>query len=196
MSDTNLHPDELLPWYVNNTLDSAEREQVEQHLKTCASCQQEVELLRAVQQHVKQSQRTESPGELGLRRLLRDVKQAQRKPHAWLPVALAASLVVIVMQATVLVTMLSTTDQAIAPLGEQTQTDRAQLQVRFVATASELEIRTVLNEVDGVIISGPGALGVYHVRLATIRANQTAQIETALQRLRAHTQVVHYVAAE
>lgn len=47
--------DELLPWYVNGTLDDRERAQVERHLTTCSSCQENVRLWSnvrsAVQDH-------------------------------------------------------------------------------------------------------------------------------------------------
>jgi len=40
---------ELLPWYVNGTLESSEREAVERHLQTCAACRRELEELRGLQ---------------------------------------------------------------------------------------------------------------------------------------------------
>jgi hypothetical protein len=39
----------LLPWFVNNTLDHAEREVVRLHLTDCVECQDEVSLLSSVQ---------------------------------------------------------------------------------------------------------------------------------------------------
>src|SRR5205085_9113021 len=40
---------EVLPWYVNATLEAGERRAVEEHLKDCAECRQEVLELRAIQ---------------------------------------------------------------------------------------------------------------------------------------------------
>ncbi|MEX2496809.1 MAG: zf-HC2 domain-containing protein [Woeseia sp.] len=45
--------DELLPWFVNNTLSAAERDQVRQHLDGCTACQESVSLLSAVQSAVR-----------------------------------------------------------------------------------------------------------------------------------------------
>ena len=38
---------ELLPWFVNQTLDSAEHKAVLEHLETCGVCLDEVEELRS-----------------------------------------------------------------------------------------------------------------------------------------------------
>jgi hypothetical protein len=51
---------ELLPWYVNDTLDEAERKFVHEHVGTCKDCRDNVELLSQVQRAV----RTESPAPL------------------------------------------------------------------------------------------------------------------------------------
>ena len=41
--------DALLPWFVNDTLDEGERDAVDRHLRECARCRREVDLLRDVQ---------------------------------------------------------------------------------------------------------------------------------------------------
>jgi len=51
---------ELLPWYVNDTLDEAERNFVHGHIGTCEDCRENVELLSQVQRGI----RTESPAPL------------------------------------------------------------------------------------------------------------------------------------
>jgi hypothetical protein len=51
---------ELLPWYVNDTLDESERNLVREHVDNCKECRSEVELLQQIQGAV----RTESPAPL------------------------------------------------------------------------------------------------------------------------------------
>jgi anti-sigma factor RsiW len=41
--------DEILPWFVNGTLDGGERAAVEQHVRECARCRREVDLLKQLQ---------------------------------------------------------------------------------------------------------------------------------------------------
>ena len=45
--------DELLPWYVNKTLDEREHARVERHLETCTACQENVRLWSQVQNTVR-----------------------------------------------------------------------------------------------------------------------------------------------
>lgn len=45
----------LLPWYVNNTLETSEHRQVEQHLRTCLICRRELIALRKLATEVKQA---------------------------------------------------------------------------------------------------------------------------------------------
>ena len=46
---------ELLPWYVNGTLEGAERAQVDAHLSACLPCRRELEAQRALQTALAQS---------------------------------------------------------------------------------------------------------------------------------------------
>jgi anti-sigma factor RsiW len=196
MSDHRPHPDDLLPWYANGTLAGEERANVEAHLESCERCRQELALMYALRNSVKQLGAADAPAELGRRRLIREVKSDRGIPHGWWRPALAAAAVVIVVQTLVLGTLLWPREAAITPLGGTAVSGTALLQVRFVPTATEAEIRAALAEVNGTIVDGPGALGVYSVRLAGITATQTVEIENAAQRLRARRQVVLQVAAE
>jgi len=45
--------DQLLPWYVNNTLAESEREQVEQHLAQCPACRENVDFLSRIEDVVR-----------------------------------------------------------------------------------------------------------------------------------------------
>lgn len=89
---------ELLPWYVNDTLDESERELVRQHISDCETCRNDVELLAQVQHAV----RTESPAPLvpaprsdALLAALDGRHRKQMRHNRWLWLA-AASIVVLV----------------------------------------------------------------------------------------------------
>lgn len=70
MSQVSLdHPEDLLPWYVNNTLQDEERQRVKEHLGFCLSCRRQVRQLEALRSDV-QATDEEPPGVAGLERLV------------------------------------------------------------------------------------------------------------------------------
>lgn len=190
--------DLLLPWYVNGTLDAEERRQVEAYLERSAQAREDVELLRQLRQQVKDQEQENSPGELGLQRLKREIKQDAERQKAsadkmtgkvvtvasfWRPLAVAACLA-LVIQAGVMVGMnagVITLDGDVSIAGKAP----AVLQVTFAPEATEQDIRDVLQAAGASIADGPTALGIYNLRLvdpagttvdealATLRANDT-----------------------
>lgn len=190
--NVNEHPDALLSWYVNRTLDRAERDRVEHHLATCARCRDEVLFLEGLHAHV-QSEQVTPPTELGLKRLLRDVK-AERKRGAslWWQRAAAAAIVVVVIQAGLLANLYRQPPDTFRPLGDAST--EAVLQVRFSPEATEARIRAVLQESGAVFVDGPSASGVYRLRLTTEPASDEAMARQ-LARLR-DSGIVEHVARE
>ena len=68
------HPEELLPWYANGTLEGDELRQVEEHLASCLACRREVQQLEALRGGVKEASDPSAgqgaPGGEGLERLM------------------------------------------------------------------------------------------------------------------------------
>lgn len=185
-----VHPDELLPWYANGTLAGAELEAVEAHLRGCARCRAEVELLGELREKVKQSAPVAVPDEVGLQRLLREARRSRlAHPHRWLRPALAAAVAAIVVQAALIGWLWTTRAPVMEPLGEGTPAGVV-LQVRFDPAAPEARIRAFLQDHDAVVIDGPSALGVYRVRLHGARAGDSAAAARALAEFRAASGIV------
>ncbi|MEO3429934.1 hypothetical protein AAFN88_13805 [Pelagibius sp. CAU 1746] len=199
--DENL--DLLLPWYVNGTLEAGERRAVEAYLEESAQARDEVELLRQLRQQVKDQAFENSPGELGLQRLKREIKQdaEQQKGSAdrmtgkvltvasfWRPLAIAACLAIVV-QAGVMVGM----NSGLIPTGGDVTTATggapAVMQVTFAPDATEQDIREVLQAAGASIADGPTALGIYNLRLVDPKATT---VEEALAALRANGTVVTF----
>jgi len=194
MNNRSQHPDELLPWYVNGTLAGTERDAVETHLAACERCRGELRLLTLLRQQVKRAGGGESPGELARLKLLHAVRQSARRRLVW-PLALAAALAVVAVQTVLLVNLWRPEPQAITPLGSLPGHE-AVLQVRFAPQATEPQMRAVLNEVNAVLIDGPGPLGLYRVRLEGLDSTQRDELEAAAAKLKSRGRVVRHVAIE
>lgn len=193
--------DLLLPWYVNGTLSAEERRQVEAYLERSSHARDEVELLRALRQQVKDEAVENSPGELGLQRLKREIKQAEQAPAGgdrmagrtitvasfWRPLAVAACLAVVV-QAGVMVG-LGDFGGDVGPASGPTGLPPAVMQVTFAPDATEAEIRELLQSVGAVIADGPTALGIYQLRLVDA---ESTSLDEALTTLRANGDVVTF----
>ena len=84
----------LLPWYVNGTLDDADRGRIRRHIQDCADCRENVEMLTEVRRAV----RSGSPAPLvpapDEQRLLAALDQDGRGKvrHAWPWIAAAATV--------------------------------------------------------------------------------------------------------
>lgn len=190
------HPDELLPWLANGTLAGAEREAVETHLATCERCRRELAWLESLRSSVAEAGIVQAPGEFGLNRLLRDIRRQPKiaERRRWLAPALAASLAVVALQA-VMIAHLWTRPAHIAPLGRETL-DADVLQIRFQPRATEADIRDALQAIGANLIDGPGALGIYRVRLEPGVSGRPMETSQAIEILKSHPNVVSQVVVE
>ena len=190
------HPDELLPWLANHTLAGAEKREVEAHLATCERCRGELAWLESLQSGVAEIELAQAPGEFGLIRLLKNIRQrpgfAQR--NRWLAPALAASLAIVVLQGVVLV-QLWPRHEVIVPLGGEMLQANV-LQIRFNPRATEAEIRDALQAVGASLIDGPGALGIYRVRLEPGESGKVLEPAQAAAMLNARTDIVIQVVSD
>ena len=192
------HPEELLPWYANDTLTGDERQRVEDHLRDCGQCRQELAWLQRLRQQVKGLQPQDSPGELVRAKLLREVRsQPRRQRVQWWQAALAASLAVIVIQGAVIFRLSGPGNMqvAAAPIGSLPGQE-ALVRIRFKPTATETQIRQALRVINGAVVDGPGDSGVYYVRLEGLDTTQPFEIQDAVQRLKTASPVVLDVGME
>lgn len=190
MTDTEQHPLDLLPWYVNGSLSAGEQQQVAAHLQGCEACRAEVELLRAMRDVSKQV--TEPvPGEFAWQRLQRDMRQEKTMPAPrrqwWLPSLAAAAVLVIAVQGVLLFNFTQEDGYGLAGGGH----DGVVVQVKFNAQATEADIRALLHAAGAEIIAGPGASGVYRLRL--VAQDSGADLQARYEQLQANRDVIDYL---
>lgn len=84
----------LLPWYVNDTLDEAERRRVEEHIESCARCRDDVDLLADVRRAVRNGSPAPLVPSRDEERLLAALDRSGRRAtrRAWPLLAAAAAV--------------------------------------------------------------------------------------------------------
>jgi anti-sigma factor RsiW len=192
--------EELLPWFVNGTLEGEELALVEQHLRECFRCQHEVESLRELQAAYVGSEMAPDPAQSfqKLRRRLVETRTAARlmprlpglrrfcqQALLWAPWAVAAELVAIV----VLGALVVSGGEPAAPyrtLGASDAVRRATgtVVVVFDPRITEAELRRIVRATGGRIVDGPTGADAYVLELPAERQAAT------LEALRAQRAVV------
>lgn len=154
----------LLPFYLNETLQGEEKMAVEQALAEDESLRDELLFLQKLQGHLQQPSQSNSPGELGLKRLQRSIKQQSTPPeqsvNRWRIATIAACLMLVVQTTN----NISQTDTYQTAGGKAEIQYKGQLMsVTFAPDATEQSIRKLLMEANASIVDGPSALGIYYL---------------------------------
>jgi hypothetical protein len=175
---------ELLPWFVNGTLEQAERVLVEQHVQGCAACRRERDWLQRLSGAYAQSELAVD-GELAFRRLerqllARDVRvRAGGSPRMrmrtgrlrglftanapWLKFALAMQIGVIVALAWAFAVR---EPPRFHVLGATPMRAGSNIIVVFDPATRESELRRILREVGARVVDGPTAANGYVLDVA------------------------------
>jgi hypothetical protein len=213
---------ESLPWYVNGTLDQAERAAVTQHLATgCDECAREVKSLTAMHKAVKTAgDEAPEPSPFLLNRALAEIEdyertraQEQSRPAAtasprlwdrlresWWPktpvfarVALATQLALVLVLGAVAVYQYENPQvKYTTSTGPGTADGGAKLSVIFNENATAGAIRQALEEIHGSIVEGPTAQGRYTIQLA-ISLEQRAELDKIMRTLQEKKDIVRSV---
>ncbi|HLQ52552.1 MAG TPA: zf-HC2 domain-containing protein [Terriglobales bacterium] len=206
---------ELLPWYVNATLKEDERKTVESHLAGCRECALELESLALMRKAVVElGDEVPTPSPVLLHQALAQIEDYERtRPPSrrseasgnfwdrlavwWRPTPVFARALIAVQLVLVLVlgamvfhqqNRIDSYKTLTAPVSEK---GSVRLAVGFREGASEAEITQTLLGIQGKIVDGPSALGLYTIQVP-IRPEQTQAIEKLLQTLRENRRVVRF----
>jgi len=179
----------LLAFYINGSLDKAEHQALEQALAQDTTLQAEADFLHALRRGI-QARDLATPGDLGLKRLQRDLHRQQRTAtgRAWRWATMAAG-VLLILQTAMLIDR-PTTPDLYAPLSGP-QVAGNILQLSFVPAAHVADINAVLASIGARIIAGPGASGLYRIALP-----RHVDADKMVAKLKTRADIITYVARE
>ena len=168
---------ELLPWYVNGTLDAGDRAWMELHLAEHAQAREELAWYRSLQTHVRQDVPA-VPKTIGLSRALHLIRGdrptlAERVTGFFASLGMRpglalAGVALMAVQGGVIYNLLQAgPDDAvqIRTLGTATATTGPLLKLNFAPDAREVDMRLALVSVQGNLAAGPGPQGDYFIRV-------------------------------
>lgn len=193
---------QLLPFYVNGSLPSSERNWIDHELQRSPELRAEVSAIVSLQTQIKAATSTidcERGWDQICKQILGDPQAGRRlrslEKHSlrrWsVPVGLAASILASVLIAALMYAPpKEVANVTFTPLGESgasMDAARVVVQVTFRPTAQEGAIRELIAALRGEIVAGPGALGIYSIRLHHSHAQQ------AVIELRARAELVESV---
>jgi len=197
---------ELLPWYVNGSLNADEAVPVERHLANCPACRQEVERCRNLAL-VTRSSRLEnrqgwapSPRHFG--QILAQVDAAETAPstgrpslahrlRSWLletptpmrwAFAFQAALIVALTGVLFAPAPPDAPYETLSRTAESAASERVRLRMVFAEEATEKELRDLLHDIDATIVDGPTPQGIYTVQLSVAASASAEQISAKVAR--------------
>lgn len=202
---------DLLPWYVNRTLEAAEQDIVKEHLKTCITCRIELSQQQRIFEKIQQSDLLQQVSQVSLAQLKKRINdqgksntsmvlsrsgKELRSSSQWIGfvkyTALAASLLIMATP----FMLISTIDQSelrgeyrtlANPSAGESLHNR--IRIVFANQPDPEQIESILNNVSGHIINGPSQNGVYEVQIGYGQPD-LQNISDAIARLRKNPRVV------
>jgi hypothetical protein len=167
--------EELLPWYVNGTLNAEDRAAVEAHLQAHPEAEAELAWFRSLSARI-QDDVPAVPETIGLARamtLIRgDRPTFSERVGAFFgglgmrPAAAFAGLAIVAVQGAFILNLLQSAEQdavEMRSLRASAVDDGPMLKINFAPEAKEAEIRHLLISVQGRLAGGPGQLGDYYI---------------------------------
>jgi anti-sigma factor RsiW len=196
---------ELLPWLANERAAAKDVTRVQEHLRDCRECQDELELQRRLRDAIRTADAVVLAPQTSLQKLMQRidaglphseptaVRSPPRRAHIrwsrWLPIA--AGVQGIVIAALIGTLWLESRAKVTAPRFT-TLTSHAVLargpviRVVFADGVALDEVKEILHSIDAQIVAGPSEAGVYTLGLSS----STGRVESALAQLRADRRIV------
>lgn len=203
-TNENLHQwtSDAMPWFINGTLDVADVQRFQAHLRTCEQCRNQLQREKWLFEQIAARPSTEHTPHASFYALQQRIDNAERRQQRWAWLRWRPTFLVqnrhwltsmaIGAQATaiaVLAVLVFWFAQEPTPTRGYETTTRAEespaskeavLQVVFAKNVTTQQITTTLDNISGRIVSGPSKAGLYEVELnasSTINLSVTGAIE-------------------
>ena len=202
----------LLPWIANESAAAKDTARVEEHLRGCRECQEELEFQRQLREAIRSEEAIVLAPQTSLNKLMQridsiDVDDEEAAPPVplapvitrreparmrWLPIAAAVQGVAIAGLLSAL--WLQSRDDLTAGRYSVLTTPTAAvaggpvIRVVFGGNVALEDMNRVLRSIDAQIIAGPSEAGVYTLGLASGAADKSG-VEKAIAQLRADSRV-------
>ncbi len=211
----------LLPWYVNNTLENEECNRVETHLKSCLVCRIELVNLQKLSVFVNQEDDVDTAVQAAFSQLKNRIHENQvttkqetgffdalagffnqlvalfnaknifrRNPGFVLATVFSCAFSLILLDHFSVMRMFDNDFQTLSS-NQKVVTGKNEIRLVFAKNLSEQQIKRIVASIDGKIVAGPTAQGVYRVRIGLENVEMTrAEISKIVSSLREHPQII------
>ncbi|MXS81938.1 zf-HC2 domain-containing protein [Nitrosomonas oligotropha] len=202
----------LLPWYVNHSLDAVEKDRVRNHIRTCIACrielQQQQQLFEEMQQtdllrQVSQAAFAQLRKRIERQSVIRPVTRPNQPGEESKPssgqsptfvkhIALAASLLLLAMPFMLHLPVnepaLTAEYRTLASAPENTPAHNL-VRIVFADQPDLKQIGAILHSVSGHIVQGPSENGIYEIQIGD-RHTRPQEIDAAIAHLRNNNQII------
>lgn len=203
---------DLLPWYINHSLDPVEQDIVNKHIKTCITCRIELNQQQQVLAKIQQTDLLQQVSQVSFAQLRKRIEEQpslytlakhnelKKEPKLFLRqflnflkcTALAASLLLLglpfILDSLIDKPELKGDYRTLANSIEGKQRNNF-IRVIFADQSNPEQIEAILSSVSGHIVKGPSQNGVYEVQIGSQQAD-SREVKDAISHLRKNTSVI------
>lgn len=202
----------LLPWYVNHSLDAVEKDRVRNHVRSCIACRIELQQQQQLFEEMQQTDLLRQVSQAAFAQLRKRIERQsvicpftqhnQPSEVSKLPsgqslgfvkhTALAASLLLLAMPFMLHLPAdqpaLTAEYRTLASAPENTPAHN-RIRIVFADQPDSKQIGAILHSISGRIVQGPSENGIYEIQIGN-RHTRPQEIDDAIANLRNNTQVI------
>lgn len=201
---------DLLPWYINHSLDPAEQDIVKKHVKTCITCRIELNQQQQVFEKMQQTDLLQQVARVSFAQLKKRIEEHPKlyvlakhnEPkkelkfflhHSFVKyTALAASLLLLALPF-MLNSLIDNPELKgdYRTLANSIEGEKRNnfIRVIFADQSNPEQIEAILSSVSGHIVKGPSQNGVYEVQIGN-QQTDSQEVKDAILHLRKNTSVI------